>query len=294
MNQERIQRIKEAPGFIAALDQSGGSTPRALANYGITEDQFSSDDEMFDLVHDMRSRIMTSPSFTSDKVIGAILFEKTMNSQVEGKYSADYLLEKGILPFIKVDKGLEDEENGVQLMKEMPELDELLKHSVERNMFGTKMRANILSYDEKGIQDIVDQQFEVGKQIIAAGLVPILEPEVNIHAEEKEKIEAFLVEAMLNGLNELTEDEFVMLKLTIPTKENAYRELIEHPQVLRVVALSGGYSTEEANKKLAQNNGLIASFSRALLQNLNANQTEEEFDTALANDIDSIYEASVK
>lgn len=294
MNNDQLEKMKNSPGFVAALDQSGGSTPKALRNYGIEESEYDSEEEMFDLVHQMRSRIITSPSFTSDKVIGAILFERTMNSKIDGKYSADYLLDKGIVPFLKVDKGLEDEENGVQLMKEITDLDELLKTANERNIFGTKMRSNILSYNEEGIRAIVDQQFEIGKQILDAGLMPMLEPEVNIHAEDKAKIDALVIEETLKHLDQLDDDQSVMLKLTIPTEEDAYRELIDHPKVVRVVALSGGYSTEEANEKLAKNPGLIASFSRALLQDLNVDQTDEEFDKALADAIDSIYEASIK
>lgn len=293
MKNDQLEKMKNSPGFIAALDQSGGSTPKALRNYGIEESDYDSEEEMFDLVHQMRSRIIASPSFTSDKVIGAILFERTMNSKIDGKYSADYLLDKGILPFLKVDKGLEDEKNGVQLMKEITDLDQLLETANERNIFGTKMRSNILSYNEEGIRENIDQQFEIGKQILEAGLMPILEPEVNIHAEEKEKIDALVVEETLKHLDKLDEDQSIMLKLTIPTEENAYEELINHPQVVRVVALSGGYSTEEANEKLAKNPGLIASFSRALLQDLNVEQTDEEFNQALAEAIDSIYEASI-
>lgn len=294
MNNDQLEKMKNSPGFIAALDQSGGSTPKALLNYGIEESAYDSEEEMFDLVHQMRSRIISSPSFTSDKVIGAILFERTMNSKIDGQYSADYLLDKGILPFLKVDKGLEDEANGVQLMKEITDLDELLKTANERNIFGTKMRSNILSYNEEGIRAIIDQQFEIGKQILAAGLMPMLEPEVNIHADDKAKIDALVVEETLKHLDELDADQSIMLKLTIPTEENVYEELINHPKVVRVVALSGGYSTDEANEKLAKNPGLIASFSRALLQDLNAEQTDEEFDQALAGAIDSIYEASIK
>lgn len=294
MNNDQLEKMKNSPGFIAALDQSGGSTPKALRNYGIEESAYDSEEEMFDLVHQMRSRIIASPSFTSDKVIGAILFERTMNSKIDGQYSADYLLDKGILPFLKVDKGLEDEKNGVQLMKEITDLDELLKTANERNIFGTKMRANILSYNEEGIRAIINQQFEVGKQILAAGLMPMLEPEVNIHADDKAKIDALVVEETLKHLDELDADQSIMLKLTIPTEENAYEKLINHPKVVRVVALSGGYSTEEANEKLAKNPDLIASFSRALLQDLNVEQTDKEFDQALAEAIDSIYEASIK
>ncbi len=289
---EQLNVIENADGFVAALDQSGGSTPKALRNYGIEEDQYQNDNEMFDLVHAMRSRIISSPAFSSDKVIGAILFEKTMDSQIDGKYTGDYLLDLGVIPFIKVDKGLAEEENGSQLMNPMPELDELLERSKERNMFGTKMRSVINEYNEEGIRANVAQQFEVGKQILEAGLVPILEPEVNIHAEDKDKIDALVVEETLKNLEQLEKDQRVMLKLSLPTEPDAYEKLVDHPKVIRVVALSGGYSTEEACEKLAETPGVIASFSRALLQNLNVNQSDEEFDQALADAIDKIYEAS--
>lgn len=293
MNQEQFDIMKNKDGFVAALDQSGGSTPKALALYGITEDQFSNDDEMFDLVHEMRTRIITSPSFTSDKIIGAILFEHTMNNKIEGKYTGKYLADKGIVPFIKVDQGLADEENGVQLMKPMPGLNNLLEQSKKQNMFGTKMRSNILSYNEKGIDDVVTQQFQVAQEIIDADLVPIVEPEVNIHAEDKEQIEEYLNKSIKKHLDELSTDDYVMLKLTIPTKANVYKELAAHPQVVRVVALSGGYETDEANEKLSQNDNVIASFSRALTQNLSVDQSEEEFDAKLKEAVDSIYDASV-
>lgn len=293
MNQEQLDIMKNKEGFIAALDQSGGSTPKALAAYGVSEDQYETEEEMFDLVHEMRTRIVTSPAFTSDKIIGTILFEHTMNHKVDGKYTGEYLWDKGIVPFIKVDKGLADEENGVQVMKPMPNLAELLKTSKERGMFGTKMRSNILKYNEEGIDEVVAQQFEFGKQIIAAGLVPIIEPEVNIHAKDKPKIEAYLKDSIKRHLDQLADDELVMLKLTIPTEANLYKKLTEHPQVVRVVALSGGYATEEANNKLKNNDNVIASFSRALTQDLSADQSEEEFDATLKEAVDSIYDASV-
>ncbi|CEA03492.1 Fructose-bisphosphate aldolase class 1 [Jeotgalicoccus saudimassiliensis] len=293
MNQEQLEKVKQGNGFIAALDQSGGSTPKALKAYGVNEDQYTNEDEMFDLVHEMRSRIVTSPSFTSDKVLGAILFEQTMDREVEGKYTGDYLADKGIVPFLKVDKGLADEENGVQLMKPMPDLEDLLARANDRHIFGTKMRSNILSANVKGITEVVEQQFEVGKQIIAAGLVPIIEPEVNINAADKEQIEEILRDAILEELNGLAEDELVMLKLTIPTVPNLYKELVDHPNVIRVVALSGGYTRVEANNLLKQNDGIIASFSRALSSDLNAAQSAEEFDGKLAEAIDTIYDASV-
>ncbi len=293
MNQEHFDIMKNKDGFVAALDQSGGSTPTALENYGITEDQYANDDEMFDLVHEMRTRIITSPAFTSDKIIGTILFEHTMNNKIEGQYTGEYLADKGIVPFIKVDQGLAAEENGVQLMKPMPGLDNLLKQSKEQSMFGTKMRSNILSYNEEGIDAVVEQQFQVAQEIIDAGLVPIVEPEVNIYAEDKEQIEAYLNDAIKKHLDELADDDYVMLKLTIPTEANTYQELTEHPQVIRVVALSGGYETEEANEKLSHNKDVIASFSRALTQDLSVDQSDEEFNEKLQEAVDAIYDASV-
>ncbi|MDY0393909.1 fructose bisphosphate aldolase [Virgibacillus halophilus] len=294
MQQSQFDRIKNDKGFIAALDQSGGSTPKALAAYGVSEDAFSNQEEMFDLVHQMRTRIITSPAFDPKYILGAILFEQTMDSKIEGLYTADYLAEKkGIVPFLKVDKGLAEESNGVQVMKPMPELDELLKRANERHIFGTKMRSVIKEPNAEGIKAVVDQQFEVGKQIIAAGLVPIIEPEVDINSPEKEKCEEMLKAEILDHLNNLSEDQNVMLKVTIPTKTNTYKELIDHPRVVRVVALSGGYSTDVANEKLKENDGLIASFSRALSQDLNVNQSEEEFNAELEKAVQSIYEASI-
>ena len=293
MNQEQLDKVKQGHGFIAALDQSGGSTPKALKAYGVNEDQYTNEDEMFDMVHEMRSRIITSPSFTSDKVLGAILFEQTMDREVEGQYTGDYLADKGIVPFLKVDKGLADLENGVQLMKPIPDLEDLLARANDRHIFGTKMRSNVLSANKEGITAVVKQQFEVGKQIIAAGLVPIIEPEVSINAEDKEAIEEILRDAILEELNGLAEDELVMLKLTIPTVPNLYKELVDHPNVIRVVALSGGYTRTEANNLLKENDGIIASFSRALSSDLNASQSAEEFDSSLAEAIDSIFDASV-
>lgn len=293
MNQEQFNRMKNDDGFIAALDQSGGSTPKALKAYGVDEDQYSSEEEMFDLVHEMRSRIITSPSFNKDRILGAILFEQTMDRKIEGKYTGDYLAEKGIVPFVKVDKGLADVENGAQLMKPMPDLDDLLSRAVERGMFGTKMRSNILEADESGIKAVVDQQFEVGKRITQSGLVPIIEPEVSIHAEDKEEIERILKDEIMNHLNELNDDEHVMLKLTIPTKANFFKELIDHPQVIRVVALSGGYTRRQANDKLKENEGLIASFSRALASDLKADLSDDEFNTSLDKAVEDIFDASV-
>ncbi|CAM4286872.1 fructose bisphosphate aldolase [Lacicoccus alkaliphilus] len=293
MNQEQFNRMKNDDGFIAALDQSGGSTPKALKAYGVDEDQYSSEEEMFDLVHEMRSRIITSPSFNKERILGAILFEQTMDREIEGKYTGEYLAEKGIVPFVKVDKGLADEENGAQVMKPMPDLDDLLGRAVERGMFGTKMRSNILEANESGIKAVVDQQFEVGKRIIQSGLVPIIEPEVSIHADDKEEIESILKDEIMNHLNELNEDEHVMLKLTIPTKANFYKELIDHPQVVRVVALSGGYTRRQANDKLKENEGLIASFSRALASDLKADLSDDEFNTSLNDAVEDIFDASV-
>ncbi|MCO4328687.1 fructose bisphosphate aldolase [Staphylococcus hyicus] len=293
MNQQQLDKIKNGKGFIAALDQSGGSTPKALRGYGVNEDQYHNDDEMFNLVHDMRTRIVTSPSFTSDKIIGAILFEQTMDREVEGQHTGDYLANKGIVPFLKIDKGLAEEKDGVQLMKPMPELDDLLNRATEHKIFGTKMRSNILEFNKEGIDQVIAQQFEVAKQIIAKGLVPIIEPEVNIDAEDKAGIEAYLTEVIQSHLDQLKEDELVMLKLTIPTHKNQYETLINHPNVVRVVALSGGYSREHANEVLKTNDGLIASFSRALINDLRVSQSDEAFDKLLGETIDSIYDASV-
>ena len=293
MNKEQLDKVKNGKGFIAALDQSGGSTPKALKDYGVTEDQYSSEDEMFKLVHDMRTRIVSSPAFSSEKIIGAILFEQTMDREVDGKHTGDFLADKGVVPFLKVDKGLAEEKDGVQLMKPMPDLDDLLRRANEHKIFGTKMRSNILELNKAGIDSVVKQQFEVAKQIIAAGLVPIIEPEVNINAEEKAEIESYLTDAILEELNKLDEDQLVMLKLSIPTNVNQFQSLINHPNVVRVVALSGGYSREHANEVLKQNEGLIASFSRALINDLNVNQSEEEFDKILAETVDSIYDLSL-
>ncbi|MEJ7542365.1 fructose bisphosphate aldolase [Staphylococcus intermedius] len=293
MNQEQFDKVKNGNGFIAALDQSGGSTPKALRGYGVSEDQYTNDDEMFKLVHDMRTRIVTSPSFTADKVLGAILFEQTMDREVEGKHTGEYLADKGIVPFLKVDKGLEDKENGVQLMKPMPELDSLLDRANEHKIFGTKMRSNILEFNKAGIDAVVEQQFEVAQRIIAKGLVPIIEPEVNIDAEQKAEIEAYLAESIHQHLDKLGSEDYVMLKITIPTQKNQYQSLINHPNVVRVVALSGGYSLEKANEFLKTNDGLIASFSRALINDLRVSQSDEEFDRLLGQTIDAIYDASV-
>jgi fructose-bisphosphate aldolase class I len=294
MREKHLEKIRNGKGFIAALDQSGGSTPKALKNYGITEDQYDTEEKMFDLVHEMRTRIMTSPAFTSDRVLGAILFEKTMDRKVEGKYSGDYLAEeKGIVPFLKVDKGLADEENGVQLMKPIDNLKELLDRANERKIFGTKMRSVIKQANPEGIREVVKQQFDIGKEILAAGLVPIIEPEVDIFSEDKSTSEEILKQETLKQLNELEDGQDVMLKLSIPTVANLYKELVDHPRVIRVVALSGGYPLAEANEKLKENEGIIASFSRALTQNLNVDQSDEEFNKALDEAVGTIYDASV-
>ncbi|PXX81493.1 fructose-bisphosphate aldolase class I [Dielma fastidiosa] len=291
---EQLVRMHTGKGFIAALDQSGGSTPKALKLYGIDESQYHNDDEMFDLVHEMRTRIMTSPAFTSEHILAAILFENTMDRKVEGEYTADYLwLKKGILPILKVDKGLAELAHGVQLMKPIPDLDDLLKRAKERHIFGTKMRSVIKQADEEGIRAIVDQQFEVGLRIYAAGFVPILEPEVDIFAADKEKSEAILKREIKRHLSLLEDDVRVMFKLSIPSADGFYADLMEDQHVVRVVALSGGYSRDEANERLSRNPGLIASFSRALSQGLNVNQTPAEFDQLLKTSIDSIYQASI-
>ncbi|WP_208559408.1 fructose bisphosphate aldolase [Marinilactibacillus kalidii] len=294
MNKEQMKRMESGKGFIAALDQSGGSTPKALEAYGVHEDAYSTDDEMFTVVHEMRTRVIKSDAFTSEHILGAILFENTMDRMVDDKYTADYLWEeKGIVPFLKVDKGLAEVENGVQVMKPIPDLDQLLKRAVDHHIFGTKMRSVISEANEVGIKKVVEQQFEVAKQITDAGLMPIIEPEVGVYSEDKMKSEELLRTAIKSSLDNLEEGTKVMLKLTIPTEAGFYSELIEHPNVLRVVALSGGYSREEANEKLAKNKGLIASFSRALSEDLNAEQSAEEFDQHLSNAIQSIYEASI-
>ncbi|MEK4440775.1 MULTISPECIES: fructose bisphosphate aldolase [Niallia] len=289
----QLERMKTKKGFIAALDQSGGSTPKALLHYGVPESAYTNDEEMFDLVHKMRTRIITSPAFNSEYILGAILFEQTMDSKIEGMYTADYLAQKkDILPFLKIDKGLADQANGVQLMKPIPDLDKILRRANERNIFGTKMRSVIKEANRDGIKEVVEQQFEIGKQIIAAGLVPIIEPEVDIYSQDREQSEAILKEELLKHLDDLNENENVMLKLSIPAIANTYKELTTHPRVVRVVALSGGYSREEANQKLKENDNIIASFSRALSEELNVNQSEEEFNQSLKEAVTSIYEAS--
>ena len=295
MNEKQLQQMTSKKGFIAALDQSGGSTPKALRLYGIPEDKYSTDDEMFDLVHEMRTRIIKSPSFTGDKIIGAILFEKTIERKIDDKFTADYLWEeKGIVPFLKVDKGLQPEANGVQLMKDIPTLDELLKKGIEKHIFGTKMRSVIKSANEEGIKAIVAQQFDIAKKILSYGLIPIIEPEVDIHSADKEKCEEILKKEIFANLDKLDKDQKIMLKLTIPSVEGFYSDVIAHDNVLRVVALSGGYTRAESNEKLAKNPGLIASFSRALTEGLNVDQTQKEFDDLLEESIDGIYQASIK
>jgi len=294
MDQQQLEKIRNAQGFIAALDQSGGSTPKALKLYGVGEDAYSNDDEMFDRMHEMRSRIMTSPSFTGDRVLGAILFENTMDRQVEGRGSGDYLWSvKNVVPFLKVDKGLADEVDGAQVMKPIPDLGELLTRAVEKGMFGTKMRSVIKLANDAGIAAVVDQQFQIGRQILAAGLVPIIEPEVDIHSPEKDDAEAKLTAAILARLDGLPDDQQVMLKLTLPERDDRYQPLVDHPRVLLVVALSGGYSRTEANERLARCRGVVASFSRALTEGLSADQSDEEFDATLDASIKSIFEASI-
>jgi fructose-bisphosphate aldolase class I len=294
MNAEMREIMTSGSGFIAALDQSGGSTPKALAQYGVPEDAYSGDEEMFDLVHQMRTRIITSPVFNGDRVIAAILFEGTMDRQIEGMPSSTYLWDvKRVVPIVKVDKGLEAEANGVQLMKPMPELSSLLSRAVDNGVFGTKMRSVIKMADEQGVADIVAQQFAVGADILAAGLAPILEPEVDIKSPQKAEAEELLRDGIMAHLDKLPADQQVMLKLTIPSVDGFYSDVIAHPRVMRVVALSGGYSRDEANEKLARNPGLIASFSRALIGDLSANQSDEEFNAALDEAIQSIYDASI-
>jgi fructose-bisphosphate aldolase, class I len=291
--QEMTARIATGQGFIAALDQSGGSTPKALRGYGIEDNEWSGDDEMFAQIHSMRSRVITSPCFSSGKVIGAILFEKTMDGEVEGKTTAEALKSRGIVPFIKVDQGLADEENGAQMMNPLDKLPALLEKSVGHGMFGTKMRSVIKSANAKGIADVVTQQFEVGNQIADAGLMPMLEPEYDITAEDREAGEDILLAEIMKGLDSLPEGRKVMLKLSIPVKPGHYTPAIEHPNVLRVVALSGGFSTDDACDHLAKNPGMIASFSRGLLQDLRKGQSDPEFDGALGKAIDQIQAASV-
>ncbi len=293
MNPDQLRKITDDIGFIAALDQSGGSTPKALKAYGVEEDEYEGEDEMFAKVHEMRTRIITSPSFTGERVMGAILFENTMNRQIDGMDTGDFLWnEKNVVPFIKVDKGLADEADGAQVMKPMPDLDDLLSRSVEKNMFGTKMRSVIKLANEVGVGAVVDQQFEIGHQILGHGLVPIIEPEVDINSPEKATAEGLLRDAIAAQLDTIGDDQVVMLKLTLPEEANFYADLIAHPKVAKVVALSGGFARDEANRRLSENNGMIASFSRALAEGLSAKQSEDEFDATLDATVQSIYDAS--
>jgi fructose-bisphosphate aldolase class I len=291
--EQQLQKMKSHPGFIAALDQSGGSTPKALVLYGIKEGAWSNEDEMFAIVHQMRTRMITSHRFNGERIIGAILFENTMDRDINGQPTANYLWNvKGVVPFLKVDKGLDAEKDGVQLMKPMPALAALLEKAKSKRIFGTKMRSFIKQANAAGIKDIVNQQFELAAQIIAAGLMPIVEPEVDIHCPEKAKAEGLLKAAILEKLNELPQDQMVMLKLTLPELDNFYADFVKHPKVLRVVALSGGYSRDEANKRLRRNHGVVASFSRALAEGLSAQQSDADFNATLDKSIQSIFEAS--
>jgi fructose-bisphosphate aldolase class I len=293
MNQQMFDAVKSRPGFIAALDQSGGSSPKALKLYGVDESQYSGDDEMFDRIHEMRTRIITSPSFNGDRILGAILFEGTMDREIDGKGSAEYLWNvKNVVPFLKVDKGLADEADGVQVMKPMPGLDELLDRAVGKGVFGTKMRSVVKLANPGGIKSIVDQQFEIGRQILGHDLVPIIEPEVDIHSPEKAQAEELLKAGILEQLDALPDGQHVMLKLTLPDTDDFYADCIAHPRCLKVVALSGGYTREDANAKLARNHGMIASFSRALTEGLTAQQSDAEFDAMLDATIQSIFDAS--
>ena len=293
VNQQMTQQAAQKDGFVAALDQSGGSTPKALKLYGIEDDAWSSEEEMFGLIHEMRARIVKSPAFTGDKVMGAILFERTMDGEIDGMPTAKFLWEKrGVVPFLKVDKGLAPEENGVQLMNPMPELDALLERAVANGIFGTKMRSVVHAANAEGIAANVAQQFEVGLQILGHGLVPIIEPEINITIADKAEAEDILLAEITKQLETVPADKQVMLKLSLPEKSNQYKTLVDHPRVMRVVALSGGYSRDEANRRLCENTGMIASFSRALTEGLSAKQSDGDFDSLLAGTIDSIYDAS--
>jgi fructose-bisphosphate aldolase, class I len=293
-NEEQLQKMKTHPGFIAALDQSGGSTPHALALYGIKDHSWADDDEMFDLVHQMRTRVIASPSFTGERIIGAILFEDTMDREIKGEPTADYLWNvKSVVPFLKVDKGLEVQKDGVQMMKPMPELAPLLEKAKSKRIFGTKMRSLIKQANPAGIKKIVSQQFEFARQIIAMDLIPIVEPEVDIHCPDKSAAETLLKAAILEKLNVLETGQQVMLKLTLPEQADLYADCVHHPRVVRVVALSGGYTREEADDRLRKNHGVVASFSRALLEGLSDKQTDAEFDTTLDASIRSIYGASI-
>ena len=292
-NEQQLQKMRTAAGFIAALDQSGGSTPKALGIYGIGEDAWSSDEEMFDIVHQMRTRMITTPAFNGQRILGAILFENTMDRTIEGQPTANYLWDvKNVVPFLKVDKGLAEEQDGVQVMKPMPDLDALLARAGAKDIFGTKMRSVIKQANADGVAAVVRQQFEIGRQIVAADLVPIIEPEIDIHCPDKARAEDLLKPALLDALNALAPDQLVMLKLTLPEVDNHYADCIAHPNVVRVVALSGGYSREEANTRLARHNGMVASFSRALSEGLSAQQSDDEFDAMMDSSIESIFQAS--
>lgn len=292
MNQEQLNRMREARGFVAALDQSGGSTPKALKTYGVQENQYKTDEEMFDLVHEMRTRIIKNDAFTAEKILGAILFEQTMDRYIEDMRTPDYLWDvKGIVPFVKVDQGLAEEQNGVQRMKPLTNLDSILEKASQRHVFGTKMRSVIKQNNPDGIKEVVAQQFEIAEQIIAHGLVPIVEPEIDIHMEDKAQAEDVLLQRMLEALEEVSQP--VLLKLTLPTMKNFYQELVEHNKVIRVLALSGGYTLEESVELLAENGGVVASFSRALAENLQYGQSDEAFTSTLQHNIDEIYAASI-
>ena len=293
LNEQQLQKMKAQPGFVAALDQSGGSTPKALAAYGIKAGAWSNEEQMFAIVHQMRTRIMTSPSFTGERILGAILFENTMGRDIQGQPTADYLWNvKRVVPFLKVDKGLADEKNGVHLMKPMPQLAGLLRKAKAMRIFGTKMRSVINQANAAGIKEVVSQQFEVAAQILAADLVPIVEPEVDIHAFEKAKAEALLKAALLEHLNKLSAGQLVFLKLTLPEQDDFYADCVRHPKVVRVLALSGGYSRQECNERLRRNHGVVASFSRALVEGLTAQQSDAEYNALLDGAIQSIFEAS--
>jgi fructose-bisphosphate aldolase class I len=294
MNEQMFAKMQDAPGFIAALDQSGGSTPSALKRYGLDETSYSGDEQMYDLIHQMRARIITSPVFNGDRILGAILFEMTMERQIEGKGTAEFLWQdKDIVPFLKVDKGLADEADGAKVMKPIPDLADLLDRATAHGVFGTKMRSVIKLANPAGVAAVVSQQFEVGRQILAADLVPIIEPEVDIASPQKAEAEDLLKAALLEELDRLSADQSIMLKLTLPEVDDFYRDLVEHPQVLRVVALSGGYTRAEADARLTRQHGVVASFSRALTEGLSAQQTEAEFDATLDATIESVYQASI-
>lgn len=295
MNQDQFNRMGQAPGFIAALDQSGGSTPKALTAYGVREDTYEGSNEMFDKVHEMRTRIIKSPAFNSKHILGAILFENTMDRQIDGVDTADYLWNvKGIIPFLKIDQGLREKQHGVQLMNDIENLDDLLQRAKDKNVFGTKMRSVIHEANPRGIREVVKQQFDIAKKVMHYGLIPIIEPEVSINAPDKQEAERLLKAELEMALDDVLLIERVIFKLTIPEEDNLYEDFINHPAVMRVVALSGGYSREVANEKLAKNHGLVASFSRALAEGLFVNQTQEEFDKILDDSVRSIYEASIK